>query len=178
MLEKTSYNYMQNISEIKRPISNINLNQRQQSQRIELPENKPKKNFPKLTLIFWIIIILIIIFGIIKFDVLGVLNPSIKKTTEWQAIFLNDGQVYFGKVIKKDNDVLALEEIYYLQNPGALQQGENNLNEKKGEINLIKLGNEIHGPTDQMQINWKNVLFVENLKQDSKIVNAIENYKK
>jgi hypothetical protein len=45
------------------------------------------------------------------------------------------------------------------------------------EINLIKLGVEIHGPEDIMYISQNQVLFWENLKSDSRIVNIIKNNK-
>jgi hypothetical protein len=40
----------------------------------------------------------------------------------------------------------------------------------------VKLGNEMHGPQDQMFIRNEHVLFVENLKDDSKVVQAIQQH--
>ena len=40
-------------------------------------------------------------------------------------------------------------------------------------MSLIKLGEELHEPEDLMIINKDNILFIENLKADSKIVKAI-----
>ena len=41
---------------------------------------------------------------------------------------------------------------------------------------LLKLGNELHGPEDWMRINQDHVLFIEKLKQDSKVSQAIRDY--
>ena len=41
------------------------------------------------------------------------------------------------------------------------------------EFTLIKLGGELHGPKDQMTINRNQILFIEELKADSKVVTAI-----
>jgi len=43
-------------------------------------------------------------------------------------------------------------------------------------ITLRKLGNEIHGPVDQMIINSDQILFWENLKDDGQVAQAIERY--
>jgi len=98
---------------------------------------------------------------------------------DWQAVFLTNGQVYFGQVEKHNKVELVLNEIYYLQVTRPLQQtqeGEQQPN-PQGELSLVKLGNELHGPTDAMTINRDHVLFVEDLKEDSNVVQAIANYK-
>jgi hypothetical protein len=71
----------------------------------------------------------------------------------------------------------------------TLQASEGNSGAKKeaGEANpgsvdtdnfsLVKLGNEIHGPEDNMSVNLEHVLFVENLKPESKVVEAIREYR-
>jgi len=42
---------------------------------------------------------------------------------------------------------------------------------------LLKLGNEVHGPEDQMEINREHVVFIEKLKTDGKVAKAIAAYK-
>jgi len=42
---------------------------------------------------------------------------------------------------------------------------------------LVKLGNEVHGPYDEMRINRQHIIFVEDLRQDGKIMQAIQKYK-
>ena len=93
--------------------------------------------------------------------------PTVK-TGEYQAVFLTNGQVYFGKVTSSlTAQFITLEDVYYI-GPSV---GETD------ETNLIKLGNETHGPEDKMQINRDQVVMVENLKGESKIVQAIESFK-
>lgn len=98
---------------------------------------------------------------------------------DWQAVFLTNGQVYFGRVVKQNREEMKVKEIYYLQVTRPLQQteeGEEQAN-PQGELSLVKLGNELHGPTDAMSINRDHVLFIEDLKDDSNVVQAIANYK-
>ncbi len=95
----------------------------------------------------------------------------------YQAVFLTNGQVYFGKIDKITNTGYTLKDIYYLQ----VQQGVQPETKKEGEdqnLSLAKLGSELHGPDDVMYIEGKQVLFWENLKTDSQVVKAISANKK
>ena len=44
-------------------------------------------------------------------------------------------------------------------------------------VSLVKLGDELHGPADKMEINRDQILFIEDLKPNSQVVMAIKNYK-
>ncbi len=99
---------------------------------------------------------------------------------DWQAVFLTNGQVYFGQVADNSASELVLADIYYLQVTRPLQQaqeGEEQAATGQGELSLVKLGNELHGPMDRMHINRQHVLFIEDLKDDSNVVQAIQNDK-
>lgn len=91
----------------------------------------------------------------------------------WQAVFLSNGQVYFGNVARLTPDTVVLRHIYYLQTSGPLQAGGE---QQPQDLALVKLGAELHGPTDEMRISREHVLFIETLKQDSKVVKAIEQF--
>lgn len=103
--------------------------------------------------------------------------------TKWQAIFLTNGQVYFGKISRADQRVVILSDIYYLQvvtqplqrsQDGTTQTDQQAQQEQR--LTLIKLGNEIHGPRDEMTINWDQIVLVEDLKDSSRVVQAINDY--
>lgn len=93
----------------------------------------------------------------------------------YHAVFLSNNQVYFGKLSHKNNDFLRLSDIYYLQLTAPLQN-QREVASGQPDLTLIKLGNELHGPEDEMRINRGQVIFLEELKKDSKVVTAIENY--
>lgn len=88
------------------------------------------------------------------------------------AVFLSNGQVYFGNISQEDTAKLTLTGVYYIQNNSDTQNADNQSN-----VALEKLGNELHGPQDFMEINQSSVLFVEALRSDSKITKAIQDYK-
>lgn len=92
-------------------------------------------------------------------------------TTKYQAVFLNNNQVYFGKVKAASSKDLSLEDIYYIQVNG--QNGATTAAQPQN-ITLVKLGCEIHGPQDKMVINRDQILFWENLKDDGQVVQKIK----
>ncbi len=88
-------------------------------------------------------------------------------TTSYYAVFLANGQVYFGNMLDNNSLEIVLRNVYYIQSGSTPTSG----------INLVKLGTEIHGPESEMYINRSQVLFYEKLKADSKVVQSIESYK-
>lgn len=152
---------------------------RERLTRIEMPgevkkSSKPKFNWRIFLVAGILVVILVAAFFLIKAGVGS--GKKAGNSVDWQAVFLSDGQVYFGKVASENDREVILKNIYYLQTPGSLQQGGDSLNKQKGEISLIKLGGEIHGPQDEMRINREQVLFIEDLKDDSQVVEAIKRH--
>ncbi len=100
--------------------------------------------------------------------------------SSYSAVFLTNGQVYFGHLKDKDSVYPKLTDIYYLRLNQSLhqQKEEEKTVLANSELALIKLGTELHGPIDEMLINREQILFIEILRGDSKVVKAIEEYKK
>lgn len=97
----------------------------------------------------------------------------------FQAVFLESGQVYFGRITKISDTQITLENIYYLRtNQNVTPQNVNNLSSAGTDIALVKLGEELHGPEDVMYIERKETVFWENLKDDGQVVKAITEYEK
>lgn len=100
---------------------------------------------------------------------------------KYQAVFFTNGQVYFGKLHTFNNDYMKLTDIYYLQTQTtdtADSKDSNNpqkTTNDNSDVKLIKLGNEIHGPEDEMIIAKSQVLFYENLKSDGSVAKSIAN---
>ncbi len=99
-------------------------------------------------------------------------------TGKYQAVFLNGGQVYFGKIRALNSKYVTLDNIYYLRVNQQVQPNQTNSSTAAQDVSLAKLGCELHGPTDVMVINQSQVLFWENLKDDGQVVKAITEYVK
>lgn len=97
-----------------------------------------------------------------------------------QAVFLTNGQVYFGKIKAINKQYVDLQDIYYLNvnqqvQPNQKDANGNNAN-ANNSISLVKLGCELHGPSDQMVINRDQISFWENLKSDGQVAQAISKW--
>lgn len=131
-----------------------------------------------VTLLFCITIILV---GLVWFIAL---NGPAKESKyvdgdKLQAVFLNGGQVYFGDIESLNKDYLHMSNIYYLRVNQTVQPDQTNKDGTpvtQNDISLVKLGCELHGPTDEMLINREQVIFWENLKEDGQVANAVKDY--
>lgn len=101
--------------------------------------------------------------------------PSVINGNSYQAVFLSNGQVYFGKLVSSRGSY-KLSDVYYLQSKQPIQAQGADI-DQQGDMALIKLGKELHGPEDWMLINREHVVFVEQLKDDSRVVQAIKKAK-
>jgi hypothetical protein len=103
---------------------------------------------------------------------------------KYQAVFLTNNQVYFGKVQLLADRSVRMTDVYYLQSQTAAQAENEKMADPsqsggtKATPQLIKLGSELHGPEDAIMFSKEQVLFWENLKSDSKVAKAIDVYKK
>ena len=128
--------------------------------------------------VMWIVAIvavLLVVFGA-WFAWSKMSGDSGVKGGQYQAVFLTNGQVYFGKVSDVNGDYVKLSDIYYLQVQQSVQPEDKNKTDQS-QVSLAKLGSELHGPEDSMHISRQQVLFWENLKNDGKVVQAINSYK-
>lgn len=104
-------------------------------------------------------------------------HPVVQKG-QYQAVFLTNGQVYFGKVKQPEAGTVTLSDIYYLQSNQSTQGSGADNTADDNQLSLVKLGNELHGPEDMMAINRDQILFWENLKDSGKVVQAIKQNQK
>lgn len=132
------------------------------------------------------LIIIIIIAVLLSYWIRQGLEKGIilhKPQSEYQAVFLSNNQVYFGKITNQNQAEVILSDIYYFTTLRSLQYGEdkNQLPDtpqmSPDTFSLVKLGQELHGPKDEMRINRNHILFIEDLKEDSKVLKAIKDYK-
>jgi len=92
----------------------------------------------------------------------------------WRAVFLTNNQVYFGKFSRLPfASTITLDNVYYLQVNQPLQSGGVQAQTQPPQFSVIKLGSEVHGPKGTMVIPLGQILFWEDLRNDSAVVHAI-----
>lgn len=84
--------------------------------------------------------------------------------SSYQAVFLTNGSTFFGKLQQQGDDWFVLTDVFYLT---TSDQGPQ----------LIKRGSEPQGPREPMIIPRDQILFIENMKDDSDVVNLIRRFK-
>ena len=124
--------------------------------------------------VWWVILAVVVVVAALWAT--GNLDFFARESGAYQAVFLTNDQVYFGKLGRADSQYPVLREVYYLQVTQVLQPSDPN--NPGTNVNLVKLGGELHGPEDAMYLNRDQILFYENLKSDSQVVKAIEDYQK
>lgn len=138
--------------------------------------------------IYWllgVVIVLVVVAVGVKTDGFGLRVKSgdvagVTASNGYNAIFLSNGQVYFGQLDEVNDNWMKLSKIYYLQveqQKDLQPTSEDTTNSaQQPKLSLVKLGNELHGPTDEMTINTKHVIFYEQLKDDGKVAQSIKKY--
>jgi hypothetical protein len=121
-----------------------------------------------LLLIVLILLVLVIRTQLFRAGVGTLFAPSAAEVIDrnaHQAVFLTNGSTYFGKLEPQGDQWFLLTDVFYLS-----------VSDQSG-TQLIKRGSEPQGPKEPMIIPKDQVLFIENLRDDSDIVVAIKKFK-
>ncbi len=91
----------------------------------------------------------------------------------WHGVFLTNGNAYFGHFYSGPGEYATLREVYYVLVSTPLQSQNPQQPAQASQLTLQRLGDEIYGPRQEMKIPKTAILFVEELRKDSKFVEAI-----
>lgn len=142
---------------------------------------KTSKNVASVPLIdrlvvipYFIITIALLLVGAKMYIYQAEFNNAVPAST-YQAVFLTNGQIYFGHLKPLNRSFMQLNDVYYLQEDvlEVPSETEDGMTEQKPQLSVIRLGEELHQPQNGMMLNKEHILFWENLKQDSQIIEAI-----
>lgn len=87
--------------------------------------------------------------------------PSAINPSEYQMVYLTNGETYFGKVTAPGGGYYYMRHVYTLAAQTSPRSGT------PLQRTLIKLTNEIHGPEDLLVLNKRQVVYMENLRPNS-----------
>lgn len=89
---------------------------------------------------------------------------------QWYAVKLVNGEMYFGKTEDISADPMILSHVYSALNDANAEQTNN--------MQLVKRAKESYGPTGVMNIIRSQVVYLEPLQTDSRVLQAILDYEK
>lgn len=144
------------------------------------PTSARAKHFGKLTSIAYFVLLFagtVLVVAVLASLIFGKGNNEARfvDKNSLQAVFLNNGQVYFGKIRAMDGGYVKLNNVYYLRVNNQDQKDQTQAT-NPNDVSLAKLGCELHAPQDQMVINRSEITFWENLKGDGQVAKAVEKY--
>jgi hypothetical protein len=122
-----------------------------------------------LVLIALILVILVVRTQLFRAGISTLFTPSAAEVIDrsaYQAVFLTNGSTYFGKLQPQGDSWFLLTDIFYLS-----------VSDQNAPPQLIKRGSEAQGPKEPMIIPTTQILFIENLRDDSQIVALIKRFK-
>ncbi len=95
----------------------------------------------------------------------------------YYGVFLDNNDVYFGKIGKRDASFVTLENTFYLRVTQVKQKGEDGKMVDVPSLNLVKLGEELHKPTGKIELQVSKIISIQELDGASEVIKVIDNYK-
>jgi len=141
-------------------------------------EKQNKKSYGKTSFVFTILIFVLLItfFGIFSWQN-GIIRNTVqllKYKDSYQAVFLTNGQAYFGNITEITNEYIILEEPYSIKLQQKQTDGEGET--AQSEVKLLSIEDEFYKPVGYMLIKKSQINFIEELQDSSQIIEIIENY--
>ena len=117
-------------------------------------------------------VLLTILVTLLSIHGCGSSSQKIELKTEYQAVFLDNGQVFFGKA-EAGPDFVTVRNVYYIQRAAS----KDSKDPKEVRNILVKRGQEWHGP-EFMHVNKHHVVLIEPVAQDSQVAKLISEAEK
>jgi hypothetical protein len=114
---------------------------------------------PRLGRVALFVIVLVATFALVR--AWDFVLPSFG--ARYQAVFLANGQTYFGHYIDRLGPYVKVENAFYIQQAPTAEEGQT------PESRIIRRGSELHQPLPFVLIPKTAILFVEDLRQDSQV---------
>ena len=119
-----------------------------------------------------LITVLIIIIGAVIAAAFLLPKGERVNSSGYQVVYMTSGQAYFGKLKNTSGSYLVLDTPYTAQD--VKPEGEEKV---QTSTTLVKVIQQQYGPTESMSLKSDQVLFWQNLRDDSKVTEAIKNAK-
>lgn len=97
------------------------------------------------------------------------------KAKNWYSIKLVNNEIFYGQIKDTGADPVVIKNVYYIYDQ---QKDEGKAVAETGNLRLVKRGKETHGPEGTMNVVRVQVLYMEPLKDDSKVLEAILSYER
>lgn len=145
------------------------------SNKADFGEKKPKNGMLWTVVIIMLVAILATL-GFLAFNQLKS-TPTGIDSSRYQAVFLSNGQIYFGKLESFNDESFKITKVYYPEvksEDSTSEEVDGSETDSQNSIKLMRVIDGVHGPDDEMIIIKSQILYYENLKADSQVAKLIE----
>jgi hypothetical protein len=164
-----------NLKEKGGEIDKLYSGERQEFQKISQPKQK-KINEPVFRrVVFFLSIVFIIFVFYFLFFHGKIWSPEGENNSSWYAVKLSSEEIFYGQIKDTSADPVVMANVYYDYDQ---QKGDKKTTGENNTLRLVKRGGETYGPDGTIEIVRSQVAYMEPLKKDSKVLEAILNYEK
>jgi hypothetical protein len=135
-----------------------------------------KKSPYKMPLV--LLALCVIVLAWIGWMIISQLHQQHIMKDRYQAVYLSSGKIYFGKLQNTGGDYLTLTQAFTTQDLTAPATQNSKQQIQQTQTAITKLSQQVYGPDDTIALSSKQVLFWQNLRDDSKVVQAIKSAQK
>lgn len=96
-----------------------------------------------------------------------VITPPIGHA-KYQAVFLTNGQTYFGRYLDRLGPYVKVEDAFYIQQQAKADGAT------AADLKLVRRGTELHQPDAEILIPKDAILFVEDLRPESQVAQYMD----
>lgn len=146
--------------------------------RIDRPEIRPNYEnlYKRVVAVLAVIIVSLVSYWFFWGQNTGEVAPETASGPEWYLVKLVTGEAYYGQIDNISADPVVIKNVYY--NYDQLNPDNNQEESEGSNLRLVKRGKETHGPEGTMNIVRAQVVYMEPLKEESKVLKAILDYEK
>lgn len=131
---------------------------------------KQSRRHRVLVWIFGILLLVLTTIGVVWFfsrdPQYQAIDPS-----KYQVVYLANGQAYFGKLQNTQGEYLVMKTPYVAQD---VKPSDTTSSGGQPQTTLLKVSAQVYGPDDSIAIRASQVAFWQNLRTDSKLVQALQ----
>ena len=124
-----------------------------------------------------VLILAALVLGLVAYKLFFAQGQTSKVAQSWYAVKLVDGEIFYGQIMDIKADPVVINNVYYDYDQAKAKEAGKTA-EETGNLRLVKRGKETHGPDGSLNVVRSQVLFMEPLKADSKVLKAILEYEK
>lgn len=147
-------------------------------QKINVPKEK-KESGPLFRMALAVLILVFVGFGAWYMFFRGTPTASKQGAEDgvgsWYSVKLVSNEIFYGQIFDTKADPIVIENVYYNYEQA---KDEKKAVDETASLKLVKRGKETHGPTGAMNVVRSQVIYMEPLGDDSKVLRAILEYEK